>query len=65
MSNRYISTVFRTIPKQKDEPVASRYLLSLRSINDKAKSHDSRIVTERNLISLFRKNHYDYYQTII
>jgi hypothetical protein len=45
--------------------MASRYLLSLRLINDEAKPHDSRTITERNSAFLSRKNYHGYYQTII
>jgi hypothetical protein len=43
----------------------SRYLLSLRLINDEAEPHDSRIITEGNLVFLSRENYYGYYQIII
>jgi hypothetical protein len=65
MNNRYINTVSRTALKQKNKSRISRYLLSLRLINDEAKSHDSRTITEGNLTFLSQRNHHNYYQTII
>jgi hypothetical protein len=45
--------------------MASRYLLNLRLINDEVEPHDSRTITERNLVSLFRENYHGCYQTTI
>jgi hypothetical protein len=45
--------------------VASRYLLSLRLINDEAESHDSRTIIEGNLAFLSRGNYYDYHYVIV
>jgi hypothetical protein len=61
MSDRCISTISRTALKQKDESIISRYLLSLRPIDNEIKPHDSRTAIERNLTFLSRKNHHGYY----
>jgi hypothetical protein len=45
--------------------MASKYLLSLRSINDEAEPHDSRTITEENSAFLSRGNHYGCHQTTI